>query len=273
MGVNMQLNDGVVTGEEYQKLLNTSDFQEMKDFSDSFIERNRKILEPYSKKWVIDSFNQWSRRWEYPYVFSRISDYASGQDGDVRILDAGCGVSFFPYYLYRKLENFTYIGLDYDPEFKSILNQINENEESNVALEMGDIRNLGYSDNVFDCISCISVLEHSSEYPVIIKEFYRILKPGGKLILTFDISLDGFSDIPVAKANTLLRDLTDTFKQEEILLSLGDGVLTTYDFKEDDHLLPWRYPVLSAVKSAFKNRQVPKLKMKKLSCACYEFVK
>jgi ubiquinone/menaquinone biosynthesis C-methylase UbiE len=37
---------------------------------------------------------------------------------------------------------------------------------------------------VFDAIICISVLEHVFEYDKAINEIERVLKPGGKLLLT-----------------------------------------------------------------------------------------
>jgi len=39
-------------------------------------------------------------------------------------------------------------------------------------------------DNTFDCIICTQVLEHLIKPSVVFKEFYRILKPNGKVFMT-----------------------------------------------------------------------------------------
>jgi len=49
---------------------------------------------------------------------------------------------------------------------------------------VSDITNIPVDDNSFDAIMCIEVLEHLFEPVKAIKEFARILKPKGKLILT-----------------------------------------------------------------------------------------
>lgn len=47
-----------------------------------------------------------------------------------------------------------------------------------------DITAIPESDNSFDCIMCIEVMEHLPEPLAAVKEFYRLLRPEGKLIIT-----------------------------------------------------------------------------------------
>ncbi len=49
---------------------------------------------------------------------------------------------------------------------------------------ISDITDIPVDNNSFDTIMCIEVLEHIPEPSKAIKEFARILKPGGKLIIT-----------------------------------------------------------------------------------------
>ena len=49
----------------------------------------------------------------------------------------------------------------------------------------GDIRHLDLPPNSFDKVECIAVLEHleRDDAPLALREFWRVLKPGGVLIL------------------------------------------------------------------------------------------
>lgn len=48
----------------------------------------------------------------------------------------------------------------------------------------GSIDSLPYEDNFFDAINCLDVLEHTYEPAKIIKQFGRVVKPGGKVFIT-----------------------------------------------------------------------------------------
>jgi SAM-dependent methyltransferase len=54
-----------------------------------------------------------------------------------------------------------------------------------------------------DAVTCISVLEHVSDPPRLMREILRILKPGGVLILTMDISLESNQGISAEYLNEI----------------------------------------------------------------------
>lgn len=60
-------------------------------------------------------------------------------------------------------------------------------EGLSATLEVGNILNLPYSDEDFDCVVCISVLEHIAglDLEKAISEIYRVLKVGGIAIVGF----------------------------------------------------------------------------------------
>lgn len=114
---------------------------------------------------------------------------------------------------------------------------------------MEDLTSIQFKDNFFDVIYCISVLEHIPHFEKAIYEIQKILKPNGLFILTFDISLDNYTDIPISRVNSLLNILKENFKTyynfdiELIDYIENKDILTTKFFlsKDKKHLLPWKF--------------------------------
>lgn len=75
-------------------------------------------------------------------------------------------------------------GVDIDQELKNIAER---NIAANNALAELKIYNgteLPYSDNSFDYLTCFSVLEHVSFPEKLLNEMLRVLKPGGRILLS-----------------------------------------------------------------------------------------
>ena len=138
-----------------------------------------------------------------------------------------------------------------------------------------DIRYLPFDKSTFDIVYCISVLEHTNDFDIIIQEFKRILKPNGLCIVTFDISIDGSDDIPREKAVKLIESLEkhffcmDGFNSKEALKLLdSDKILTTRYIRDfDKNLLPWKYSRSKVLKDFLRFRS-PKPFFTNLTCFC-----
>lgn len=248
--VKNDLPAGVPRDSEYRLLLQSEQFRQMEQFCSAFLARNERALNRYSNRWVRDPLHQWSRQWEYPYVLSRV-EAAIPATRAGRVLDAGSGVTFFPYYLKALQPAAEIYCVDSDEKLEPIYRQINAGAEA-VQFSRADLRSLDYPAEWFDVIYCISVLEHTADYPAIIDVFRRLLRPGGRLVITFDISLDGTRDIPVEKAAILLSSLADRLElAEDVSLDLAaylsrPDLFTTHTAMHIDRtLLPWRLPALA----------------------------
>jgi SAM-dependent methyltransferase len=92
------------------------------------------------------------------------------------ILDIGCG--YYPQNLISLEGKINKgVGIDMDIPATSQSNKIS-------FVKCNIERTLPFPDNEFDCVTILAVLEHL-EYPAeIIKECHRILKPGGRIIIT-----------------------------------------------------------------------------------------
>lgn len=88
-----------------------------------------------------------------------------------RLLDVGCGTK--PYQALFQVEG--YVGLDIDSE---------TTRKRGIADKLYDGGKFPFSDAEFDALLCNQVLEHVFNPDEFIDEINRVLKPGGKLLLT-----------------------------------------------------------------------------------------
>ena len=137
--------------------------------------------------------NPGTRGWEYPWCVRHSGVSAGG----LRILDAGCGGSDFPFYL-ASIGN-RVCGVDSlgSPGGKGqfgLNRSLCGKWKVNVELRLEDIRKMTWADRSFDRVFCISVLEHLESAQAVslaMRELGRVLAPGGLLVVTVDYLLDG----------------------------------------------------------------------------------
>ncbi len=242
--------DGIPLTSDYKAVLESDVFKAMEQHSARFLSENESIFKDYMKKWVKDPLHQWSRQWEYPYVYDRVKKVVESK-ADSRILDAGSGITFFPHFLNAQLEGANIHCCDYDDTIARVFDQLNAGKDKPVEFSSADLRTLPYESESFHVVYCISVLEHTDEYEKIIEEFCRILLPGGVLVITFDISVDGTRDIDVDKSEALLSSLSLIVEKDgtpvhnlRAQLSTAEIFTTLTAHEIDAHLLPWAPPSL-----------------------------
>lgn len=100
----------------------------------------------------------------------------------MKILDAGAGESQYKKYC-THLDYVSQDFAEYDGTGDSKGIQKESRDYSNLDI-VSDITSIPVSDNTFDVIMCIEVFEHLPNPIDALVELNRVLKPGGKLILT-----------------------------------------------------------------------------------------
>ena len=263
----MHLRTGIPLLSELDAHLASEEYKRHVEFNRTFLEKNSAAMDKYGKLWAKDTFRLWSRRWEYPFVAQRVLDAAAkGQatDGPFRLLDAGSGVTYFPYFLRAQNPRIEVTCFDSNASYHPMFEAVNQTmDETKVKFEEGWLQKLPFGDKSFDAVCCISVLEHTSNYGEILDEFARVLRPGGLLVLTFDLSLDGRFELPRAVAADLLAELSRKFNapadvdlQQELAKMekpAEAGILTTDHIRETQpYLLPWKHPMLKAAHDLVK---------------------
>jgi SAM-dependent methyltransferase len=257
----MHLRTGIPLLAELDAHLKSADYQRHVEFNRAFLEKNDAAMSQYGKLWAKDTFRLWSRRWEYPFVTQRVIQFAQQQNSDsaLRVLDAGSGVTFFPYYLRKEIPRSEITCFDsnntYHPMFAAVNNTMGE---TRVKFVEGLLQKLPFENDSFDAVCCISVLEHTGNYIGILDEFARVLRSGGLLVLTFDLSLDGKFELPKNVAAELLTALSNKFvvpSDVDLHKELNrmddparERILTTDHIRDTQpDLLPWKHPTLKAV--------------------------
>jgi len=145
-----------------------------RNFSKKFLGKN--FWKNYFK--VYDVLNE---SYSYQTLLKKVVQEAQ-LDADQQVLDAGCGTgNLIPLLQKNRIE---YIGIDIIPEALEIAQKKIFSE--NIKIEFGDIsKKSKFQSNTFDRIISINVFYILSDKgrESALKEFHRILKPGGKLII------------------------------------------------------------------------------------------
>jgi len=113
------------------------------------------------------------RYWDYR---DRVAfQHVTGND----ILDAGCGEGITLEKLTRLFPGRRVVGTDVEPENIEICRQ------HNLSVQNGSLYELPFGDSSFDTVLFSEVIEHLDAPEKALTEIYRVLRPGGRLIIIF----------------------------------------------------------------------------------------
>ena len=123
-------------------------------------------------------------------------------------MDLGCGIGRHTVLFAQN--GFNTYAFDLSEEAINTTKKWAEELNLNVDYKIGDMLNLPYEDNSFDCMLCRNVISHTDTKGVekIIKEINRVLREDGECYLTLGSkSSPAFNnkDFPVVDENTKIR--------------------------------------------------------------------
>jgi len=108
-----------------------------------------------------------------------------------RLLEVGCGRGQFAVWLSKQKPNFEIIGLDFSEAAINLATQRAMAERAGVKFMQGDAQALPYADDSFDILVSCECLEHVPNPSKMAREIARVLKPGGRFLLTTENYFNG----------------------------------------------------------------------------------
>lgn len=135
-----------------------------------------------------EKFKEEFDRYTYTHTWNNsiriIFENAGIKDGS-KILDAGCGWGRLLLGVLEKFNGLNVTALDFQEAAIERGQKLigNESRDNKIQWVQGDIQKLDFEDNHFDAIYSARVFQHLNNPEIGAKELFRILKPGGKLLI------------------------------------------------------------------------------------------
>jgi SAM-dependent methyltransferase len=154
----------------------------------------------------------WSRSWEYAYTYHHLRALREKLGRPIAVADFGSGSTFFPIAVARLGIDLTCF--DIDPvcvrDMEAAARTLGTAPGSLRVLQNDDT--LPMPDASVDCAYSVSVLEHMPDPVPIVAELARILSPGGLLVLTHDVDVEGDEGVSPAHFAQLRNRLAERFE-------------------------------------------------------------
>jgi ubiquinone/menaquinone biosynthesis C-methylase UbiE len=141
------------------------------------------------------------------------------------VMDFGCGPGYFTIDLAKKAKKV--IAVDLSPEMiKKALHKAEKAHMKNIEFLQSDGKSLQLEDGSVDLILLVTVYHEVGESEFVLKEFGRVLKQEGKLVIVEVIKKGIFPGAPVQNPDKLKAEIeASNFKLERLLPFKSYGIL------------------------------------------------
>lgn len=149
---------------------------------------------------------------------------ASLEEGEV-VLDLGSGAGFDCFLAAQKVgKKGKVIGVDMTPE---MIEKARDNAEKagygNVEFRLGEIENLPVADNYVDAVISNCVINLSPDKSRVFSEAFRVLKPGGRLMISDIVLLGELPDIIKNSLEAYVGCLSGAILKDDYIKAIKDA--------------------------------------------------
>lgn len=101
------------------------------------------------------------------------------------MLDLGCGPAHIPLAVCERFPSATVVGVDMSPKMLAIAHRhiVTSPYRSRIVLQLADAKRLPFSNHCFDVVYSNTTLHHLADPVPFLREAWRVLKPGGVLLI------------------------------------------------------------------------------------------
>lgn len=173
---------------------------------------------PASGAWMLDNF---IRRWLQPP--KELVEKLAISPEDV-VVDFGCGPGYYTVEIAKRAKQL--IDVDLSPEMlKKAQAKAAKAKAENVQFLQSNGAKIDLADGSVDKILLVTVYHEIGDNDAVLKEFRRILKPSGKLIIVEVVKKSILPSAPVQKPEVLKTEIEDSgFKLQEMLPYKSFGI-------------------------------------------------
>lgn len=211
-------------------------------------------------EWIRETrFGRWFLRsdtWVRYVLVVAINDFASllkSRNFKVdKLLDAGCGQGLAFPILEKILKPKSIVGVDIDSELLSLASEPANECDCLVSLVNAKISKLDFPDESFDMVFCHQLLHHTGNQVGALKEMYRVMSPGG-LLLVGESCISFINSLPV---KLLFKHPSESQKTASEFIEL----VKSCGFIVDDDVIQstapwWSLPDLGVLDKLRKNKK------------------
>ena len=143
-----------------------------------------------------------------------------------RVLDVGCGGGMAVKLLSQRAGRGFTAGVDYSMEMveQAVRRNLPGIARSRVEIRHGDCSDLPYEDSSFDQVCAIETFYFWPDPMRGLAEAYRVLKPGGQMSITLEMSREAGDD-PSLKQRFFGRRFTERSEREGLHILSGDDLV------------------------------------------------
>jgi arsenite methyltransferase len=191
---------------------------------------------------------------------------ASVREGET-VLDLGSGFGLDCFLAAKKVgPDGKVIGVDMTPE---MIDRARENAKKasyrNVEFRLGEIENLPVADNTVDVLISNCVINLAPEKRRVFEEAFRVLKPGGRLMISDIVLLKKLPGIVKKSEEAYAGCVSGAVMKDEYLALIGEAGFQKVRVIEETHSLSEKAVNESTACSGAENLGIPVAKLKEIA--------